>query len=52
MKKVYICSNENKLYIGKWTSKIGNVVFDYVNTIAIVSSCRTGSVFFGNISSF
>lgn len=45
MKKVYICSNENKLYIGKWTSKIGNVVFDYVNTIAIVSSCRTGSVF-------
>ena len=25
------------LLVGKWTSKIGNVVFDYVNNIVLVS---------------
>ena len=36
MKK--ISRNEGLLILGQWTSKIGDIVFDYVNSIAIVST--------------
>ena len=30
--------NEVLLWFGSWTSKIGNIVFDYANSMSIVSS--------------
>ena len=38
MKK--ISRNEGLLILGQWTSKIGDIVFDYVNSIAIVSTSK------------
>jgi predicted MFS family arabinose efflux permease len=31
--------NEALLIFGRWTSKIGDIVFDYVNNVTIVSLC-------------
>lgn len=36
-------NNEILLWLGRWTSKIGNIVFDYVNSILIVSLCTKNS---------
>lgn len=30
--------NEILLLLGKWTSKMGDILFDYINSISIVSS--------------
>ena len=30
--------NESLLWFGKWTSKLGNIVFDYANSVSIVSA--------------
>lgn len=35
MKKI-IEKNEALLYIGAWTSKLGNIIFDYANSVSIV----------------
>lgn len=36
--------NEMLLWFGKWTSKIGNIVFDYANSVSIVSLFRHNPV--------
>ena len=33
-----IRKNEALLWFGSWTSKIGNIIFDYANSISIVSA--------------
>ena len=30
--------NEALLWFGKWTSKLGNIVFDYANSVSIVGA--------------
>ena len=35
MKKI-IKKNEALLYLGAWTSKLGNIIFDYANSVSIV----------------
>ena len=30
--------NESLLWFGKWTSKLGNIVFDYANSVSIVGA--------------
>ena len=37
MKEKGIKKNEALLWLGSWTSKFGNIVFDYANSISIVS---------------
>lgn len=41
-KKVFI-RNERILWAGKWTSKVGDIVFDYVNSVLIVHSFTANS---------
>lgn len=35
--------NEKILWIGKWTSKIGDIIFDYVNSVLIVHAFTSNS---------
>ena len=38
MSSIRIRKNEALLWFGSWTSKIGNIIFDYANSISIVSA--------------
>lgn len=38
MKKKRVRKNEGLLWLGSWTSKIGNIVFDYANSVSIVGA--------------
>ena len=37
-------TNEKVLLFGRWTSKIGDIIFDYVNSTMIVRSDRKSVV--------